>query len=163
MEGNRNRRRSAGLRPGPPRAASEETAAMRYFLAKTDPDTYSFDDLSRDGRTTWDGVTNPQAVAVIRSMRKGDRVLVYHSGGQAAIVGLAKVTSAPRPDPSNSKSAVVDLQFLQALDPPTSLSLIKSLGAFGDWALIRQGRLSTMAVPEDFVAWLRTRYPAVKL
>lgn len=136
---------------------------MRYFLAKTDPDTYSLDDLSRDGRTTWDGVTNPQAVAVIRSMRKGDRVLVYHSGGQSAIVGLAKVTSAPRPDPSNSKSAVVDLQFLQALDPPASLALIKSLGAFGDWALIRQGRLSTMAVPEEFVAWLRTRYPAVKL
>ncbi len=136
---------------------------MPYFLAKTDPATYSIDDLRRDTLTPWDGVTNPQAVAVIRSMQPGDRVLVYHSGGVSAIVGLARVASAPRPDPANPKSALVDLEFLRLLDPPCTLHDIKASGQFNDWALIRQGRLSTMAVPDAFIAWLRARYPRVKL
>lgn len=136
---------------------------MNCFLAKTDPDTYSLDDFRRDGQTAWDGVTNAQAVAVIRSMRPGDRVLIYHSGGISAIVGLAQVVSTPRPDPSNPKSAIVDLKFLRPVDPPCSLQEIKAAGQFSDWALIRQSRLSTMAVPDAFLAWLRARYPKLKL
>jgi predicted RNA-binding protein with PUA-like domain len=88
-------------------------------------------------------------------MRPGDRVLIYHSGGQAAIVGLAKVISEPRTDPKNPKSAVVELEFLRMIDAPVTLAAIKQLHLFDDFALVRQGRLSTMAVPDKFVEWLR--------
>jgi predicted RNA-binding protein with PUA-like domain len=83
---------------------------MRYFLAKSEPGVYSIDDLESDGHTSWDGVTNSQAVRAIRAMRTGDRVFIYiyHSGGVSAVVGLAKVISEPRDDPKNPKSAVVD-------------------------------------------------------
>jgi predicted RNA-binding protein with PUA-like domain len=131
---------------------------MSWFLAKTDPDTYSIDDLERERKTTWDGVTNPQAVRAIRSMKPGDRVFIYHSGGVSGIVGLATVRSEPRDDPKNPKSAVVDLEFDKRLDPPTTLAEIKSSKKFEDWALVRQGRLSTMPVPDKFVEWVRARY-----
>jgi predicted RNA-binding protein with PUA-like domain len=136
---------------------------MNYFLAKTDPETYSIDDLERDHKTVWDGVTNPQAVRTIRDMRPNDRVFIYHSGGQSAILGLAAVRSAPRDDPKNPKSAVVELEFETRLDPPTTLAEIKQTKKFDDWALVRQGRLSTMAAPEKFVAWIRSRYPNRKI
>ena len=136
---------------------------MAYFLAKTDPETYSIDTVERDKKTVWDGVTNPQAVRAIREMRPGDRVFIYHSGGVSGIVGLASVESEPRSDPKNAKSAVVELGFRGRLDPPTTLAEIKQSGKFNDWALVRQGRLSTMAVPEKFVTWLKGRYPQAKL
>src|SRR5580658_6268044 len=125
---------------------------MNYFLAKTDQDTYSIDQLEREHRTTWDGVTNPQAVRAIKEMQPGDRVFIYHSGGVSAIVGLAQVLSAGRPDPKNPKSAIVDLQFLAALDVPVTLAEVKQSKEFDDWALVRQGRLSTMLVPDKFVS-----------
>jgi predicted RNA-binding protein with PUA-like domain len=136
---------------------------LNYFLAKTEPDTYSIEDLEREGRTLWDGVTNPQAVRAIRDMRPGDRVFLYHSGGVSAIVGLAAVRSAPRDDPRNPKSAVVELEFLKVLDPPTTLAEVKQSKLFDDWALVRQGRLSTMPVPQVFVEWVRRRYPDKKI
>jgi predicted RNA-binding protein with PUA-like domain len=132
---------------------------LSYFLAKTEPGTYSIEDLEREGRTVWDGVTNPLAVRAIREMRPDDRVFIYHSGGVSAIVGLAAVRSAPRDAPRNPKSAVVDLEFLAVLDPPTTLAEVKQSKLFDDWALVRQGRLSTMPVPQAFVEWLRKRYP----
>ena len=127
---------------------------MTYFLAKTDPETYSIDQFEKERKTTWDGVTNPQAVRAIKEMRPGDKVLIYHSGGAAAILGLAKVVSEPRPDPKNPKSAVVELEFLRRIEPPVTLAEIKQSKLFEDWALVRQGRLSTMAVPEKFVSWM---------
>ena len=130
---------------------------MNYFLAKTDPETYSLDDLEREKKTVWDGVTNPQAVRAIREMRPKDRVLIYHSSGQSAIVGLATVRSEPRDDPKNPKSAVVDLEFEGRIEPPVSLKEIKESNRFEDWALVRQGRLSTMGAPDKFVQWLRPR------
>ncbi len=136
---------------------------MRYFLAKTDPETYSIDDLEREHKTVWDGVNNPQAVRAIKEMQPGDRVFIYHSGGVSGIVGLAVVRSAGRPDPKNPKSAVADFEFLERLEPPTPLSEIKSSKKFDDWALVRQGRLSTMAAPEKFVEWMRKRYPSSKI
>jgi predicted RNA-binding protein with PUA-like domain len=136
---------------------------MKYFLAKTDPETYSIDDLEREKKTVWDGVANPQAVRAIREMRPGDRVFVYHSGGVSGIVGLAAVRSEPRDDPQNPKSAVVDLEFSRRLDPPTTLAEIKQSKQFEDWALVRQGRLSTMSAPEVFVEWMRSRYPQAKI
>ena len=135
----------------------------RYFLAKTEPGTYSIDDLERDRKTVWDGVTNPQAVRAIKDMRPADRVFVYHSGGVSAVVGVAKVVSEPRPDPKNPKSAVVELEFAGRVDPPLTLAEIKQSKKFDDWALVRQGRLSTMAVPEKFVEWARERVPKSKI
>ncbi len=132
---------------------------MSYFLAKTDPDTYSIDHLERERKTLWDGVTNPQAVRAIREMRPDDRVFIYHSGGESAIVGLATVRSEARDDPKNPKSAVVEFEFTARLNPPTTLAEIKQSKKFDDWALVRQGRLSTMPAPEKFVAWMRARYP----
>ncbi len=136
---------------------------MSYFLAKTDPDTYSIDDLEREQRTAWDGVTNAQAVRVIREMRPGDRVFIYHSGGLSSVVGMAVVKSMPRDDPKNPKSAVVDLEFAGRLEPPVTLADIKQSKKFDDWALVRQGRLSTMAAPEKFATWMRARYPTAKI
>jgi predicted RNA-binding protein with PUA-like domain len=136
---------------------------MNYFLAKTDPETYSIDDLEREKKTAWDGVTNAQAVRAIREMRPGDRVFIYHSGGVSGVVGLAAVRSEPRDDPKNPKSAVVDLEYLGRLEPPTSLGEIKQSDKFDDWALVRQGRLSTMAAPQKFVEWMRSRYPKTKI
>ena len=130
---------------------------MSWFLAKTDPETYSIEDLAREKHTVWDGVTNPQAVRAIREMRPADRLLIYHSGGEAAIVGLARVTSEPRNDPKNAKSAVVEIDFERKLDAPVTLAEVKQSGKFADWALVRQGRLSTMRVPEEFIAWLKAR------
>ena len=136
---------------------------MRYFLAKTDPETYSIDNLEREKKAVWDGVTNPQAVRAIREMRSGDRVFIYHSGGVSGVVGLAAVRSDGRDDPNNPKSAVADFEFLTRLDPPATLAEIKQSKLFADWALVRQGRLSTMAAPEPFVEWMRKRYPKAKI
>lgn len=136
---------------------------MNYFLAKTDPDTYSIDDFEREGRTAWDGVTNPQAVRSIREMQPGDRVFIYHSGGVSSIVGISVVRSQPRNDPKNPRSAVVDLEFAGRLEPPVTLAEIKQSKKFDDWALVRQGRLSTMMAPPKFAAWMRERYPKAKI
>ena len=136
---------------------------MNYFLAKTDPETYSIESLARDRQTVWDGVRNAQALRAIREMRPGDRVFIYHSMGDACIVGLAKVASAPRPDPANAKLTVVEFEFLNKLEPPTTLREIKESGLFADWALVRQSRLSTMSAPAAFVEWVRKRYGKSKI
>ena len=132
---------------------------MTYFLAKTDPETYSIEQLEKEKKTVWDGVNNPQAVRAIREMQPGDKVFIYHSGGLSAVVGLARVLSDGRPDPKNPKSAVADFEFLTRLEPPVTLAEIKQSKLFDDWALVRQGRLSTMAAPEKFVAWMRKKFP----
>jgi len=136
---------------------------MSYFLAKSEPGTYSIDDLERDRKTAWDGVTNPQAVRAIRSMKPGDKVFIYHSGGVSAVVGIATVRSEARDDPKNPRSAIVELEFAGRLDKPVTLAEIKQSKEFDDWALVRQGRLSTMAAPEKFAAFVRKRNPGAKI
>jgi predicted RNA-binding protein with PUA-like domain len=136
---------------------------MKYYLAKSEPAVYSIGHLERDRKTVWDGVTNPQAVKAIRTMKPGDRVFFYHSGGVSAVAGIADVLSPGRDDARNPKSAVVDLAFGARLDPPTSLADIKRSGRFDDWALVRQSRLSTMEAPTEFVEWMRARYPAARI
>jgi predicted RNA-binding protein with PUA-like domain len=131
---------------------------MNYFLAKTDPETYSIEDLEKERKTVWDGVRNPQALRAIREMRPGDKVFIYHSMGEAAIMGLAKAASEPRPDPKNPKLTVVDLEFVARLDPPVTLREIKESHLFDDWSLVRQSRLSTMAAPKAFVEWMKKKY-----
>lgn len=130
---------------------------MAYFLAKTDPETYSIDDLARDKTTTWDGIRNPQALQSIRAMHPDDYLLIYHSQGEAAIVGLARVVSEARPDPNVSKSWVVDVAFERRFAQPLTLREIKESHRFDEWKLVRQSRLSTMSVPDDFLDWLKER------
>jgi predicted RNA-binding protein with PUA-like domain len=140
-------------------AVSKKRVSMNYFLAKTEPATYSIGQLEADRKTIWDGVTNPQAVRAIREMQSGDKVFIYHSGGESSIVGLARVSAAGRPDPKNPKSAVADLEFEARLDSPVTLAEIKQSHLFDEWALVRQSRLSTMQVPASFVSWMRKRFP----
>ncbi len=130
-----------------------------WFLAKTDPETYSIEQLEKEGRTIWDGVRNSQAVRAILTMRKGDRVFIYHSMGDSAIVGLAELVADGRPDPGNPKLAVADFRFLCRIEPPVTLREVKESGEFADWALVRQSRLSTMPAPEKFVEWMRQLRP----
>ena len=88
-----------------------------YWIVKSEPSTYSFGDLVRDGRTRWDGVRNAQALGHLREMKKGDRVLFYHTGGEKALVGLARVVSTPYADPAGTDpmQAVVDIEADRAL------------------------------------------------
>jgi predicted RNA-binding protein with PUA-like domain len=130
---------------------------MTYFLAKTDPKTYSLDQLEHDKFTVWDGVRNALAIRFIQMMKPDDDMLIYHSQGETAIVGLARVTSEPRPDPQDSKSWVVDVAFVRRFERPITLQEIKAAHQFDDWNLIRQGRLSTMDVPASFVQWLKEK------
>ncbi|GLV56208.1 ubiquinol-cytochrome c reductase [Dictyobacter sp. S3.2.2.5] len=133
---------------------------MAYFLAKTDPETYSIERFASEKETVWDGVRNAQAVRVIQAMNTGDKVLIYHSKSDAAIVGLARVTSDPRPAVDDARSWVVDMAFVRQFQQPVTLKTIKETHLFDDWSLIRQSRLSTMAVPDMFVAWFQEHYPA---
>ncbi|HLG11215.1 MAG TPA: EVE domain-containing protein [Dehalococcoidia bacterium] len=128
---------------------------MALFLAKTEPGTYSIDDLKRDQTTAWDGVRNPFAVQAIKSMRPGDRILIYHSGAQRSVVGLAEVVSDPRPAENDDRSWVMDLKYVQHAKKPVTLQEVKESHLFDDWALVRQGRLSTMSAPDSFWAWLQ--------
>jgi predicted RNA-binding protein with PUA-like domain len=127
---------------------------MAYFLAKTEPSTYSIDDLKRDKKTEWDGVRNPAAVSAIKTMKPGDKVIIYHTGGVKAVVGLAEVVSAARPDPNDDRSWVADFKYLQHSKTPVTLKEIKDSHKFDDLPLVRMGRLSTMQVPDAFVKWL---------
>jgi predicted RNA-binding protein with PUA-like domain len=95
-------------------------------------------------------------------MQAGDRVFIYHSMGHAAVVGVADVVGVGRPDPKNPKLAVVDFRFRCRIDPPVTLREIKESGKFDDWSLVRQGRLSTMHAPPEFVSWLRAKRPGLK-
>lgn len=137
-----------------------------YFTAHCGPEVPHpgmHREMEREKRTVWDGVRNAQALRAVREMRPGDRVFIYHSQEQAGVVGMAEVASAPRPDPANPRLAVVDFAFLFRLDPPAPLREIKESGRFGDWALVRQSRLSTMEAPAGFVEWMRKRYPGAKI
>ena len=130
---------------------------MVYFLAKTDPKSYSIDDLEHDKTTVWDGVRSAAALLAIRAMHTNDDVLIYHSQSEAAIVGLARVVSEPRLDPNDPKSWVVDIEYIGRFIQPVTLHEIKESHLFDDWALVRQGRLSTMSVPENVVIWLKEK------
>ncbi len=137
-------------------------ASKRYFLAKTEPDVYSIEDLQRDGRTTWDGVRNAQARQAMQAMQPGDLVFVYHSGGVSSVVGVARVVSNPVDDPGGEKMTLVDLEFVHHLSAPVSLRDIKDSGLFAEFALVRQSRLSTMQAPATFATWLKKQRPELK-
>ncbi len=138
--------------------------AMPTFLFKTEPSEFSFADLVRDRRCTWDGVTNNAALAHLRTAAAGDEVLIYHTGDEKAIVGLAKVVKKPYEDPArpglNAKSepkfAVVDLAPVKAAKTPVTLAQIKADTRFAEFPLVTQGRLSVIPVPAAIDKALRT-------
>lgn len=123
----------------------------QYWLLKTEPDAYSFDDLVRDGATVWDGVANNAALLHIRQMAPGDQALIYHTGDERRAVGLAEVTSGPYPDPQlgDPKLVVVDVRAAQPLPAPITLATIKADPYFADFALVRQGRLSVVPITAE--------------
>ena len=132
---------------------------MQYWLLKTEPSSYSFADLQRAGSAVWDGVANPVALKHLRAMAIGDQVLIYHTGDERAAVGLARVASAPYPDPKagDPKLTVVELQADRPRPRPVTLAQVKADPACGDFALVRQGRLSVVPVPpaiwRKLLAW----------
>jgi predicted RNA-binding protein with PUA-like domain len=121
---------------------------MAYWLFKEEPDHYSFADLQRDGKALWNGVKNPLARKHLRSVRKGDRVLYYHTGKEKAIVGEMKAADDAKPDPNDSdpNGVVIVVVPERAFDSPVPLSAIKQDPEFADWELVRLPRLSVMPV-----------------
>jgi predicted RNA-binding protein with PUA-like domain len=122
-----------------------------FWILKSDPDTYGFDELARDRKTVWDGVSNALALKHIRSMAKGDRAFVYHSGDEKALVGLARIASDPYPDPKaeDPKLTVVDIEAGERLARPVTLAEVKADPAFAELGLVRMSRLSVIPVPAD--------------
>ena len=121
------------------------------WLIKEEPTHYSFDDLQRDGRTSWSGVRNPVAQKHLRSMSKGDRIFFYHTGDVKAIVGTAKAGSAPYPDPADKtgKLYAIDVVPEKKLNSPVTLAAVKADKAFASFPLVRISRLSVMPVTDD--------------
>src|SRR5262245_52820521 len=116
------------------------------WLLKTEPSTYSYGDLERERRAVWDGVSNPVALKNLRAMKAGDRAVVYHTGGERAVVGTASVVRAAYPDPKQGdpRRVVVDLEVGRRLPRAVGLDQLKPLAAFAVSPLLRQGRLSVV-------------------
>jgi predicted RNA-binding protein with PUA-like domain len=126
---------------------------MAYWLVKSEPSSYAWERLVKEGRAHWDGVRNHQAAANLKAMKLGDRAFFYHSGEGLAVVGIAEITKTAYPDPSDKtgKFVMVDLKPVTALKQPVSLADIKAEPRLKEIALIRQSRLSVM--PIEAAAW----------
>ena len=120
------------------------------WLLKSDPDHYSFFDLERDGKTFWNGISNNLALKNLRNVRRGDMVMVYHTGDERAVVGLAEAASDPYPDPrqKDPRLVVIDLQAKEKLARPVTLDEIKKTAALKNFDLVRLPRLSVMSVSD---------------
>jgi predicted RNA-binding protein with PUA-like domain len=123
------------------------------YLLKTEPTTYSFDDLERDGKTVWDGISNPQALLNLRSMKPGEKLVIYHSNVGKAAVGLAKVVSVDATDPKNPKVVIAPVKRLKT---EKTLDDMRAAAIFQDSILFRQFRLSVVPLTEAQYDWLTT-------
>jgi predicted RNA-binding protein with PUA-like domain len=121
---------------------------MAYWLFKQEPSTYSYSQLESDGRTVWDGVANNLALKHLRSVKKGDRALFYHTGEEKQVVGIMEITSDPYPDQKERSLVVVDVRPAGRLARPVTLEEIKRDPAFSGWELVRISRLSVMPVQD---------------
>lgn len=121
------------------------------FLLKTEPDKYSYDDLLHDGETTWDGISNPQALMNLRNMKKGEKLVIYHSNVGKSAVGTAKVVSVDAADPKNP---VVRIAPVKRLKHEKTLAEMRDAAVFKDSILFRQFRLSVVPLTEDQYDWL---------
>jgi len=134
------------------------TRTPRHWIVKTEPSVYSYDQLEREKTAVWDGVKNNLALKHIREMAPGDDVMIYHTGDEKAVVGLARVTSLPYPDPNKKdpKLVVFDLKVAGRLPKAVPLADIKADRELADFALVRMGRLSVMpATPQQWKRLLR--------
>lgn len=124
---------------------------MANWLFKEEPTHYSYDDLARDGRTSWTGVRNPVAQKHLRAVKKGDRVFFYHTGTVKAIVGIAKAAAAAYPDPGDKTGTLyaVDVVPVRKLDAPVTLAAVKADKYFASFPLTRVPRLSVMPVDDE--------------
>tara|TARA_B100001179_G_C18602932_1_gene411656 strand:+ start:2114 stop:2521 length:408 start_codon:yes stop_codon:yes gene_type:complete len=125
---------------------------MNYWLLKEEPKNYSFDILEREKNTTWDGIKNNLALKYIKQIKKGDELFIYHSGMEKLIIGIAKATSKPYPDPNqnNEKLLVFNIKVKKRLKRTISLKEIKSNSIFKDFELVRLPRLSVMPVSQKY-------------
>ena len=128
---------------------------MANWLLKTEPSDYSWADLERDGSTVWDGVGNNLALKHMRQVATGDRAFVYHTGKERCVVGIARVTSDPYPDPKQDEDRLVvfDIEPVERLAEPVELKAVKADDFFDDFALTRNPRLSVM--PVSAAQWKR--------
>jgi len=124
---------------------------MNHWLMKSEPDSYSWDQLVKDGRTNWNGVRNPTAVNNLKAMKKSDRVFFYHSNEGLEIVGIAEVTKEFYPDPADKSGrfGMVDIAPVGPLKTPVTLKAIKADPQFADLALVRLSRLSVSPVSAE--------------
>lgn len=125
------------------------------WLVKEEPETYGYEKFERDGRTVWSGVKNPLAQIHLRSIRKGDRILYYHTGKEKAVVGVAKATRDAYPDSKDpsGKLFVAELAPEKKLPKPVSLATIKADKVFANFPLVKISRLSVMPVTDT--EWTR--------
>ena len=124
---------------------------MNHWLMKTEPSTYSWEDLMRDKKSGWDGVRNYQARNNLKAMKKGDLVFIYHSMDDKAIVGIAKITKENYPDPKDNEWVAVEIAPIKKLKKPVTLALIKADKRFTNMALVKSSRLSVQPVrAEEF-------------
>jgi predicted RNA-binding protein with PUA-like domain len=121
-------------------------SSMAYWLVKTEPGTYSWADLERDKKTVWDGVRNFLARRNLKAMKKGDRVFVYHTGDEKAVIGLARVSAEAYPDPKDPAWSVVELVPEKKLKRPVSLAQVKAEKKLAGMVLVRSSRLSVQPV-----------------
>jgi predicted RNA-binding protein with PUA-like domain len=123
---------------------------MAYWLVKSEPGSWSWQDQIKAGTTNWDGVRNPQATSFLRSMRKGDRVFFYHSGDERQIVGIVEVVKEFYPDPKDKSGrfGMVDVKTVAPMPKPVTLASIKAEQKLANLALVRQSRLSVMPIDE---------------
>ena len=133
---------------------------MNFWLVKTEPEEYSFDDLLRDEKVVWDGVRNYQARNNLKAMKNGDKVLVYHSGKTKEIVGIAKVTKENYQDPTDKTNSwiVVELEAQKKLNKLISLELIKKEKKLSNLPLLKQRRLSVMPISKDEFSFIVSFY-----
>jgi predicted RNA-binding protein with PUA-like domain len=124
---------------------------MNYWLVKSEPGTYSWENLVQDKKTTWDGVRNFQARNNLKAMKKGDLALFYHSNEGKAVIGISKIVKEAYPDPKDKDWVVVDLGVHKKLKNPVSLAQVKATKKLADMVLVRVSRLSVQPVkPEEF-------------
>lgn len=131
------------------------------WLVKSEPSTYSFADLVRDGTTAWTGVKNAAAQIHLRAMQAGDEVFVYHTGAEKAVVGRARVVRAAYPDPTQAgRLMAVDLAPVSGLPRAVPLAEVRAEASLSSFDLVRQSRLSVMPVPAAAAAFLLARAKA---
>jgi predicted RNA-binding protein with PUA-like domain len=121
------------------------------WLFKEEPTHYSYDDLARDGKTSWTGVRNPVAQKHLRTVKRGDRIFFYHTGDQKAVVGISRAAGNAYPDPADKsgKLFAVDVEPVKKLKTPVTLAAIKADARFASFVLTRVPRLSVMPVSAD--------------